>query len=765
MGLSSRDRQILERLVRGQHALERRISRSERSHDAAVGLGAPVVDSQGAVVGRVGGPDTPAPEADPVAPLPTPAAPSVNVEAGVVVVHLDGLDAEGLPAPAGVVMARVYASLEAGFTPSAGSYQGMIVGPGGRGSVPLGLAAGVWHVRVVWAGASGQESAPSAPVVADLEPLVDAEDIEQALAVAQGRLDAVKAALGALSGPLTPMLAGVLPDTEGRVYYQKDEAGEIVSAWQVVNGAWVQQPLDSAVLVRVTTDQLVAGMGLIGGVLIEDDAVTAKHITASESLTAKVAKFLKVKADQIDVNDLAASRAFIGALSTSGLSLTQTINGLTTTLSGAGMVVSRQSEGGLPLPLVQVGGGTGTTVATYDADGTMLGGLGEDGSVTATDLSSQNDPLLAGAPLLGRLGSHVPSDYGVAWFDQIGWGEVANGVRTDHDAGTYAAGEHGLLQLNFTALPGRKYRVWADFGHLVRNGQTIRCRVRYTSDGATPDLNATVLEEQGFGGASGPWNAISFWTNLVGSSGENGQPIPVKLLMSISSSAGMNFVAGTGWKNLRMVVEDVGPIRPLSGIVRHVYSLVGEASGGSDQIAAPTTRTYTTTWEPNGFASYYAGGTTRQTSGPGASMMKQGLDSYAPSLGQQTSLMWITGNSVAGETGKTVTGALAGATLKSGTLLVRNQYSAAGGTKTVRLHWHGHTSAPGSYNPTGGFIGEYNVAPGSRVSIPLPANVLAALKNGSIRGFGFSAGGSTAARYNQGLSWKYKPTLTLTYER
>ena len=220
----------------------------------------------------------------------------------MVVVHLDGLDAEGLPAPAGVVMARVYASLEAGFTPSAGSYQGMVVGPGGRGSVPLGLAPGVWHVRVVWVGAAGQESAPSAPVVADLEPLVDADDIEQALAVAQERLEAVKAALGALSGPLTPMIAGVLPDTEGRVYYQKDEAGEIVSAWQVVNGAWVQQPLESAVLVRVTTDQLVAGMGLIGGVLIEEDAVTAKHITASESLTAKVAEFLKVKAGMIEAN-------------------------------------------------------------------------------------------------------------------------------------------------------------------------------------------------------------------------------------------------------------------------------------------------------------------------------------------------------------------------------------------------------------------------------------------------------------------------------
>lgn len=277
-------RELAERMARVERA-QRRDSRTQPTRRSPVTADA--ATGQPPLSGEVSAPVV----------LGVPAAPTVDAVGELLAVHLTGLDAQGERAPAGVV-ARVHTSLQEGFTVSEGTVA-QSVHP--TGTVPVAvLTAGVWHVRVEWV--LGGQSTVSDAVTVDVEPLVDTADLEQALATAQERLDAVKAALGALSGPLTPMLAGVLPDVEGQVYYQKDETGEIVSAWQVVNGAWVQQPLESAVLVRVTTDQLVAGMGLIGGVLIEDGAVTANHITASESLTAKLAQFLKVKAGQIEAN-------------------------------------------------------------------------------------------------------------------------------------------------------------------------------------------------------------------------------------------------------------------------------------------------------------------------------------------------------------------------------------------------------------------------------------------------------------------------------
>ena len=84
------------------------------------------------------------------------------------------------------------------------------------------------------------------------------------LAAAEARVDEVRASLEAARGTEPP----TAPDAEGRIYWQVDAQGQPVAAWRYTDGAWTPIPLGDAVYLRVTTDQLVAGMALIGGTLI-----------------------------------------------------------------------------------------------------------------------------------------------------------------------------------------------------------------------------------------------------------------------------------------------------------------------------------------------------------------------------------------------------------------------------------------------------------------------------------------------------------------
>ena len=96
------------------------------------------------------------------------------------------------------------------------------------------------------------------------------------------------------------------------------------STWQVVEatitpptGAVSFNPLVQVVSTNTTTAaefRNVTARRQTPSVLIENGAITADKITASEELTAKIGQFLKLKAGQIDVNSLAADEVFAGLM-------------------------------------------------------------------------------------------------------------------------------------------------------------------------------------------------------------------------------------------------------------------------------------------------------------------------------------------------------------------------------------------------------------------------------------------------------------------
>ena len=133
-------------------------------------------------------------------------------------------------------------------------------------------------------------------------------------------------------------------------------------------------------------EKLQAQSAWIGGALLKDGAVTAQHITASESLTAKVAQFLKVKAGMVEAN------AFQGQTFTGGtFTGAQIIGGL---VQASGTVPGTSTVATTTLQNTGLGPGV-----YWSADGGYIGRLhaSTDGTgrlgVTLSGPTAPADPL------------------------------------------------------------------------------------------------------------------------------------------------------------------------------------------------------------------------------------------------------------------------------------------------------------------------------------------------------------------------------------
>lgn len=325
----------------------------------------------------------PAPVTLPVDMVPPdlPSAPLVTGGFAGVTVKWDGRAASGRAMPADFARLIIWHSLSG----VAGTWvrKHSLFGP--DEVLITDLKAGQPHYFAFTAvDETGNESGLSAIASAEMEILVDTADLEATLATARAELDEVRAALEARRGTVPP----TGPDTEGRVYYQVDDTNTPVAVWRYTDGRWVPVPLEDAVFVRVSTDQLVAGMALIGGALIKNGAITADHITASESMSAKLGQFLKVTAGMIQSN------AFEGQTFTGGAFTGALFQTVSTPLRGVKM-----SSTGL-----RAWDDAGKLTANIDGKNNLLSGVlrtspeGEAGLIIDPQNASSRRPVLFFSP-------------------------------------------------------------------------------------------------------------------------------------------------------------------------------------------------------------------------------------------------------------------------------------------------------------------------------------------------------------------------------
>lgn len=299
-------RRMFEDVAKSQHELRRRIDKVENApadlRHAAIdgGPGMKRKDADGNVLWEMG--DTGVEHRQ--GPVPNqPSEPFVDVGGEVVKIQHSGLDVHEAPAPADFRRAHVHVSQTEAFEPGLSTLAGYMDAP--DGSFTHRLPGGEWYVGIVWETLSGKHSPMSETVLADVAPLVDADEIDQAIEEAKTELEQAIDERGNRYGTEPPTEAA----HDGVIYYQRDtEEGPVVAVWQYRDNQWHGLPLTDAVLTSVTTDKLVAGESLIDGVLIKDGAVTLEKMTVTEEMTAAIAQFLTVRTDMLEANAVTADK-------------------------------------------------------------------------------------------------------------------------------------------------------------------------------------------------------------------------------------------------------------------------------------------------------------------------------------------------------------------------------------------------------------------------------------------------------------------------
>lgn len=263
------------------------------------------------------------------------------------------------------------------------------------GSKTLALDYGTYHVRLVALSLSGQESEVSEMTTADVERLIDAPDISQAMTELDQAISAANADLASSAQKIeelrarfvfstqAPTLADAQGRLEGSVWTQTTTVNGVtseVARWQLTNGAWVKIGLDPtlipnllgylATFQKVNVSQLVATNATMETATILKlftEIFTAKKITsaeieagaiqatniASQAITSDKIQAGSITADKLSVNALDAATINSGTFSGG----TYTLNSRTTWIGIGSQAVPETGLGpfGIYYPSNQMG--------------------------------------------------------------------------------------------------------------------------------------------------------------------------------------------------------------------------------------------------------------------------------------------------------------------------------------------------------------------------------------------------------------------------
>lgn len=519
-------------------------------------------------------------------------------------------------------------------------------------------------------------------------------------------------------------------------------------------GFFTQGSVPSTTRVRLSDITIV---GKTETIHIANGAITADKITASSEMMTALLSAKKIEAEDVEVGSFWANQAWLGAAGASSLTLRQIIGDLVTEVSGSGLTVSQRiveaDDSETFHPIISVGGAGSNSFTTRDpVTGEALASIGADGSIVGQSFDVSTDPTVLGTPIIGSIATHHDfGDFAESYIDGLPWGQVAFTQRNDHSV-KHSGGELGILELDFKAQPGRTYRISAETGGLVGNGEVYRGIIRRVTAGSGEFTNSSFKQAQTNWSGAGQHSLIIEGLT-EGPADLTSDPYHYRLLLSVQNSSGIEWINDNWAKRAWMSVQDVGPRRGNTGTNRSVWLSRTDNTTPTEPAPVVVTKR-TASWSGTYMRSYYSGGI--QQTGQGATMLKQGRDPYWTAGGLQSSMFLLNKSNI--------TSTLAGSSVNKATLTVRSAYSAGGTSRLIRLYWHGNTSLASSVS-SDNYIGEYWIGDGATLVINLPSAVRTALRAGSVGGFAFSPAGNNDKKYALGLSWSTRPKLTVEYTR
>lgn len=285
-------RRMFEQVAKQNHELRRRIEKLENApadlRNAAIDGGKGLLVKSGDETVRLG--DTGIEHQGGPTPFP-PAPPFVDAGGETVKIQHSGLDVYENIAPRDFRRTQVHVSQTETFEPSLSTLAGFIDAP--NGGMTHRLPGGEWYVGVVWETRSGKLSDLSETVLADVAPLVDADEIQEALDQAQERIDEAAAEAQERFDELEEKLGDVAGFDPSEIEQELSEISDGLNEARQ-DAADMFEQFEGEIAPQALIDKLLAQEAWIGGALLKDGAVEAEHITASESLSAKIGEFLKL---------------------------------------------------------------------------------------------------------------------------------------------------------------------------------------------------------------------------------------------------------------------------------------------------------------------------------------------------------------------------------------------------------------------------------------------------------------------------------------
>lgn len=339
-------------------------------------------------------------------------------------------------------------------------------------------------------------------------------------------------------------------------------------------------------------------------------------------------------------------------------------------------------------------------------DGTRLGGISREGAVSGTSGTFSGDVRVKGTPVVGQVGGGAAP----GWMDNLPRGVIARFFKEGTGASIVTGVERAYLRTSATLLPGRQYRIraWMRVS-LGQANSAITMWIRYASGRAelgSPTLPDTV--NFSVSNADAPNHNITGWAEgfLTVSTETN-----VSFLLTYRGDYGATPTAS----RTQFYVEDVGPTIPL----------VGGEEEDPDKVL------YRSTWRASSTRMYdKAGAAIPDSDGRVDLWYWRGT----PTDFQNTAVLFGGGaeeSTHSLELGKTMQGALGGATLHKSEIFLQNKIWYGADTGGLALSSLAGTTLPTSKTIDATFWGgEIEAGEGAWVEVPTSW-----FTNGASRGF------------------------------
>jgi hypothetical protein len=418
---------------------------------------------------------------------------------------------------------------------------------------------------------------------------------------------------------------------------------------------------------------------------------------------------------------------------------------------------------------------------TVSRSGSVVASIDEDGSVSGTSgtFTGNQDNANSLGDVPGAL-----SFGGVDLADRIAalpQGIIGQVLRNSVSISKIRT-EYGIYEISFVALPGRHYRVAFWGGRAIGSSTTVSAtiRVRRTSDGSAPTITSFVTREwdTDLSGISGGSNLPYVQANgLYVAAG--GSPTLIRNLFTLAAwnagTSGYIDLSANSVYPMEAIVEDLGIDVPdtwtpnAGGGV--LYTGGTDAGGGGS--GTTTKRNYTSTWgavssQTRRGSSVYGNNTVNTSAPTGYNLAGY----YSSSNGNQYAYYAFTGsNSTGGETGKSISSAISGATITKVELYVKNAkfYANSGGSQRFSMTTLGSMPSSGAASATvgNGYTGNIGFTTGEGKWITLPSSAASTIASGgrvAIIGPGSSNSNSYYSTWNDHVG-SGTPALRITYTK